>query len=465
MSDRIRIQRRKQISDSYSCPQLATNPRDLRMRTAQTSVIHDISRISLRPQAQLTVSQPGDFYEQEADKVANLVMSMGDSSLQQQTTDQEEDKLQLKSVGELITPLVQREEIPGEEEEEETLQMKPAGNLAIQREEILEEEEEELIQAKSSLQRTSDEGLEAQGNIASSLQSRKGGGSALPDEVKSFMKPRFGADFSNVKVHTDSQAVQMATDLGAQAFTYGNDIYYGGGKVPGKDGLTAHELTHVLQQGGGSILRYQDANPYIIQNIIQRVSFAGAASETACALMSDEQIYSLFIDVYFSSQPNARQHLIHYRTGGGNPYDENVEALFSANPRIRSRIAELISEQVTNGDTQGALIGKGVDDGGDPPIRQSDYDSEDWRNANGNIDEVRWRLIGEYKPSGYNQIQITVVDPYTWHPMEARPTQCLHAAFEGLKSKGAADYITTGTATIMLPPVQQSPDVPIESEY
>ncbi|WP_229554996.1 DUF4157 domain-containing protein [Nostoc sp. XA010] len=442
MSDRIRIQRRKQISDSYSYPQLATETSGLRTGTAKTSVIHEISRISMRPQAQLTVSQPGDFYEQEADRVAQQVMGMGDrtnhNAIQRETSPQEEEEnLQLKSLGNMITPLVQREEIP-------------------------EEEEEKLIQAKSSLQRTSDGGLEADSDIASSLQSRKGGGSALPDEVKGFMEPRFGADFSNVKVHTDSQAVQMATDLGAQAFTYGSDIYYGAGKAPGKDGLTAHELTHVLQQSGGSILRYQEVNPY---TIIQRVSFAGAGSETACALMSDEQIYSLFTDVYFSSQPNARQHLIHYRTGGGKPYNENVEALFSANPRIRSRIAKLISEQVANGDTQGSLIGRGVDDGGDPPISQSDYDSEDWRNANGNIDEVQWRLMGKYEPSGYNQIQITVVDPYTWHPMEARATQCLHAAFERLKSEGAADYITTGTDTIMLPPVQQSPDVPIEPDY
>jgi hypothetical protein len=47
----------------------------------------------------------------------------------------------------------------------------------------------------------------------------------------------------------------MNRDLGAQAFTHGSDIYYGGGKSPGKDELTAHELTHVVQQNGGAVQR------------------------------------------------------------------------------------------------------------------------------------------------------------------------------------------------------------------
>jgi hypothetical protein len=64
------------------------------------------------------------------------------------------------------------------------------------------------------------------------------------------MEPRFGVDFSSVRVHTDSSAVQMNKDLHAQAFTHGSDIYYGAGKSPAKDDLTAHELTHVVQQTG-----------------------------------------------------------------------------------------------------------------------------------------------------------------------------------------------------------------------
>jgi hypothetical protein len=65
------------------------------------------------------------------------------------------------------------------------------------------------------------------------------------------MEPRFGVDFSAVRVHSDSTAVQMNKELGAQAFTHGSDIYYGAGKSPAQDDLTAHELTHVVQQTGG----------------------------------------------------------------------------------------------------------------------------------------------------------------------------------------------------------------------
>jgi hypothetical protein len=64
------------------------------------------------------------------------------------------------------------------------------------------------------------------------------------------MEPRFGADFSGVRVHTGGEAVQMNRELGAQAFTHGSDVYFGAGKSPGNNELTAHELTHVVQQMG-----------------------------------------------------------------------------------------------------------------------------------------------------------------------------------------------------------------------
>ena len=64
------------------------------------------------------------------------------------------------------------------------------------------------------------------------------------------MEPRFGADFSSVRVHTGSEAVQMNRELGAQAFAHGSDVYFGAEKSPGNNELTAHELTHVVQQTG-----------------------------------------------------------------------------------------------------------------------------------------------------------------------------------------------------------------------
>lgn len=57
------------------------------------------------------------------------------------------------------------------------------------------------------------------------------------------------------QVHTDSTAVQMSKELGAQAFTHGSDVSFGEGKVPGNNELTAHELTHVVRQNGGVVQR------------------------------------------------------------------------------------------------------------------------------------------------------------------------------------------------------------------
>jgi len=174
-------------------------------------------------QPKLTIGQLGDKYEQEADTVAAKVMSMAAPANQQS---------------------VQREMAP--EEEKEKLQTKPRAGFTIQREMALEQEKEEPVQMKRSPDRNS----QSSSNIESQLSATKGGGSPLPNEVRSFMEARFGADFSQVRVHTGGEAVQMNRELSAQAFTHGSDVYFGEGKSPGNNELTAHELTHVVQQGG-----------------------------------------------------------------------------------------------------------------------------------------------------------------------------------------------------------------------
>ena len=80
------------------------------------------------------------------------------------------------------------------------------------------------------------------------------------------MEGAFGTDFSSVRVHTDSSAVQMNKELGAQAFTNGSDIYFNEGKFDtgssGGQHLLAHELTHTVQQGdNGIIQKYDWAGP------------------------------------------------------------------------------------------------------------------------------------------------------------------------------------------------------------
>ena len=204
-------------------------------------------------QAKLTVGAAGDKYEQEADAIASRVMSMPDAAVQREVApEQTDEEVQTKPLAAAITPLVQREAMP----EEEEVQAKSL-NASIQRDNFSEKEE---VQAKlstvdggdrSHLQLKSD-AIQTGGNIESQLNSSKGGGSPLGDEVRGFMEPRFGHDFSQVRVHTGGDAVQMNRELGAQAFAHGSDIYFGVGKVPGNNELTAHELTHVVQQNYAS---------------------------------------------------------------------------------------------------------------------------------------------------------------------------------------------------------------------
>ena len=79
-----------------------------------------------------------------------------------------------------------------------------------------------------------------------------GGGVPLPKSERTFFEPRFGRDFSGVRVHRDARAAGLAASVHARAFTHGEDIVFGGGHAPSDRGLLAHELAHVVQQGGGS---------------------------------------------------------------------------------------------------------------------------------------------------------------------------------------------------------------------
>ncbi|MEH2455966.1 eCIS core domain-containing protein [Nostoc sp.] len=81
---------------------------------------------------------------------------------------------------------------------------------------------------------------------------RSGSGQPLDDRTRSFMESRFGQDFGEVKIHTDSAATEASEAVRAQAFTTGRDIYFGRGRyqphyTEGKK-LLAHELAHTIQQ-------------------------------------------------------------------------------------------------------------------------------------------------------------------------------------------------------------------------
>jgi hypothetical protein len=193
-------------------------------------------------QAKLRIGQPRDVYEQEADRVADAMMRMPEPQaisdraphIQRACPTCEEDELRRQPI----------------EEEEEELQRQP-----------IEEEEEEL-QAKA------DNISEVNPNLESHIHSLKGGGQPLSENDRAFFEPRFGRDFSQVRVHTDTRAVESAQALNARAYTVGRDIVFNRGqyteKTPSFQRLIAHELSHVIQQDEGnmaSLSKLKHAHP------------------------------------------------------------------------------------------------------------------------------------------------------------------------------------------------------------
>lgn len=205
-------------------------------------------------QTKLSIGQPNDQYEQEADRVADKVVNQKSSasvvqqkeisSVQRLATSEEDEKVgtndarMLKDKEIQKKPDVQRMCADCEKEKMEGLRKK----------DNLEEEKEQEVQAKP-------EGA-ASSSLSSRISHSGGKGKSLPANTLSQMNSSFGVDFSDVNIHTDESSVQMNRELHAQAFTHGKDIYFNSGKyntntTAGRH-LLAHELTHVIQQGGGA---------------------------------------------------------------------------------------------------------------------------------------------------------------------------------------------------------------------
>ena len=185
----------------------AGQPLDRATRDSTKQTDNEIKKPSI--QAKLVVGPPGDKFEQEADAAASQI-----------TTGRKAGQIS---------------RLPGG----------IAQSLC---------EQEENLQKKSG-----PEEISASPDIESRLVNSKGSGSPLPSTIREQMESTFDADFSNVRIHTSSTAVGMNKDLHAQAFTHGSDIYFNSGKFDtssqsGKH-LLAHELTHTVQQQGGSARR------------------------------------------------------------------------------------------------------------------------------------------------------------------------------------------------------------------
>jgi hypothetical protein len=152
-------------------------------------------------QTKLTVGPVGDAYEQEADRIANIVT---------------------------------RPEANGS---------RPAASLGISR----------YVQ-RNPAGEVDGEATEVDPSVETELQ--RGGGRPLPVAVRAGMEERFGIRFGSVRIHIGGTAERLAAKLDALAFTHGRNIYFGAGAyapgTPEGDRLLAHELTHVVQQTGGA---------------------------------------------------------------------------------------------------------------------------------------------------------------------------------------------------------------------
>ncbi len=106
------------------------------------------------------------------------------------------------------------------------------------------------------IQRSGGQGpTELDEDTAGRIERARGGGQELESGTKDQMSQAMGYDFSEVNVHTSPESDQLNHQVGAEAFTTGNDIFFREGAYdPATEGgqeLIAHELTHVVQQGTG----------------------------------------------------------------------------------------------------------------------------------------------------------------------------------------------------------------------
>jgi outer membrane protein OmpA-like peptidoglycan-associated protein len=174
-------------------------------------------------QRKLTINQPGDAYEQQADRVADAVVRMPDpaASLQRESQIGPAPGVQRCSCG-----------TSGSGQCEEC----KAKAMGVQR-----------SSAGPSHSNT------APPIVHDVLRSS---GQPLDVATRSFMEPRFGQDFSSVRVHTDAKAAESARAVNAMAYTVGRDVVFGEGNYRPGNGLgrklLAHELAHVVQQKGAA---------------------------------------------------------------------------------------------------------------------------------------------------------------------------------------------------------------------
>jgi hypothetical protein len=229
-------------------------------------------------QPKLSINQPNDIYEQEADAIAEKIMRK--PAIENEPTFFSPKPLTVTPVQRKCDACEEEERLQRKEEKDEPVQMKPEKEFDIRRT-CDACAEEKMIQMKPSsrvIQRDDDTGgaPEVKSDVPETgpfhLQREESDDNEAPDvtpsveetlqlvgqpideDARTFMEESFGADFSDVQIHDDSLANQSSSDINALAYTHQNHIVFGEGQYDpqteeGRE-LLAHELTHVLQQTG-----------------------------------------------------------------------------------------------------------------------------------------------------------------------------------------------------------------------
>lgn len=166
-------------------------------------------------QPKLTINQPNDIYEKEADAMADKVMRIKNDD----------------GVQPFFKPAIPQ------------IQKKCAAC-----------DDEEKLQMKAETKASKD--IQPTSLVNEVISS---GGQLLDAETKTFMEQRFGHDFSNVQIHNDAIAHQSSAEINAKAYTHKNHIAFAPGSYQpqtntGKQ-LLAHELTHVVQQNNNTSVK------------------------------------------------------------------------------------------------------------------------------------------------------------------------------------------------------------------
>lgn len=214
------------------------------------SAAQDMERVQESPffegnkvQRKMTVNEPGDHFERQADQVADKVV--------QHINQPKPAPVAAPASAPPVTSAVQKKEDKKEDKQEKE---QNGADKELQRRPVFESDGDP--NEGNTLKRNSQSAApDVSSQTQQKIEGSKGGGEPLPANTREEMEGAMGADLSSVRIHNNSEAAGLSNDLQAQAFTHGNDIYFGAGKydTQSQSGqhLLAHEVAHTVQQGSG----------------------------------------------------------------------------------------------------------------------------------------------------------------------------------------------------------------------